>query len=112
MRLLPHTPVTGTGVNLQWTLPRDSHAAAVLVPADAQALVAAGAKVDQTVVRRRLVVGGAKVGLVVESDEAGPRVSVNFHHDTPSSGAVKDAIAGRTGKLLGQATELVHKLYR
>lgn len=111
MELLPHTPVTGAGVNFQWTLPRASKATAVLQPSDAPELSALGAKVEHTVVRRKVVKGGAKIGLVVESDDAGPRVSVNFHHDTPSSGAVRDALTGKTTALLGQAQQLVEKLY-
>jgi hypothetical protein len=111
MELLPHTPVTGTGVNLQWTLPNARKAAAVLAAPDADALSSAGAKVDHTVVRRRLVLGKAKLGLVVESDDAGPRVSVNFHHDTPSTAAVRDALIGKTRRLLTQAESLVQKLY-
>lgn len=111
MELLPHTPVTGTGVNLQWALPAGGKADAVLTPADAEVVAATGAKVEQTVVRRRLIVDGAKIGLVLETTDEGPRVSVNFHHDTPSSGAVSDALKGRTGALLTQASELVDKLY-
>lgn len=112
LELLPHTPLTGTGVNFQWLLPLDGKVAKVLRPADDGALAALGFSVQSTVVRRKLVHDGHQVNLTAETAEGGQaRVGVNFHHDTHSCADAVRVLKGHVRRLRARAEEVVRGVY-
>jgi hypothetical protein len=90
--LLPHTPITAVGVNVQL----EGDLGDALATNDAGALAARGLREKSAVLRRSFEHGRGRVNVTLERREDGAQlVSINHHADARGAAAAADALRGR-----------------
>ncbi|MCC6242131.1 MAG: hypothetical protein IT353_04790 [Gemmatimonadaceae bacterium] len=95
LELLPHTPITGIGINVQYVeaTPR-SVLLAAFAHGDNDALGDAGARIVSTTIRRSLVHNDRNFNLILDQKPNGSvTLELNFHRDVSSPAVARDHLA-------------------
>lgn len=112
LKLLPHTPLTATGVNFAFVEEQPGALAKAMTPHEADAIASAKLQLRGGTVRRSALLGEQAINWTLEPREQGKTLlSFNFHFDTPSASQALSSLRMSLVKLKSQAYELCNKLY-
>lgn len=110
---LPVTPIASTGINFGFEEHNPSgHLLDTFALADTDSLSDQGIVINETVVNRRLVIGGDILNLrLTLTSNAHVHFHCNFHSDTPGSEQAIEVVRNKVANRLTSATQLLSVLY-
>ena len=110
---LPHTPISGVGVNVQYLEKSpDGQLLAAFSHGDNDALADAGAKISASSLRRALTYKSHAVNLILEQRKDGAvTIEFNFHKDAKSAADASAHVAFGLLKFRDVAGELLTAVY-
>lgn len=110
--LLPHTPVTGVGVNFGYVEDDPSpRLLGLLGLPDLGELSNYGAQISRTEITRRLQIDTHALNLTLALEDGRVELGLNFHHDTPDTVSAANALRGQVRKLRMLGYNVLQEVY-
>ncbi len=98
---LPHTPISGIGVNMGYVVDDLQNDLGRLFPmGDVGGLSDAGCEIEQTEVKRALTINGGQLNLRIVYGDITPEIHFNFHREIAATSTVAEKTIALTDKVL------------
>ena len=110
--LLPHTPVTAFGINVDFLVEEPEFEIMEIFDfKDDAKLSEAGISIDNPLVTRQLSIDKEICNLTIRKNKAQATFQFNFHHDAEDTGAIRKSVRDLFAMNVKKAIEIMSEIY-